>query len=271
MQLAVAGADARAQVAACRLHFAAVDRHRAGYPVLAAADARGEVAALSRHVAAMNGDGAAVAVVAAADARAAGFSAPTEARRFQLSAPDRDGAAVSVIAAADTRGLFAAVGCDGAAVLRVAAGGAVLRFIARADARAVIAARRGDGATVDCDVSAAGLIAAADARGVGIARGFDRAAVNDDRSGSVLIAVVLVVGAYGSVVAACRSDQLAAVIRLTVDAQRGALRHTDALFGGQRHAVGEDQTHVSADGDAVSKGQGSVQHIPAVGHGVVRK
>ena len=94
--------------------------------MLAAADARGEVAALSRHVAAMNGDGTAVAAVAAADARAAGFSAPTDARRIQLSAPDRDGAAVAVIAAADTRGLFAAVGCDGAAVLRVAAGGAVL-------------------------------------------------------------------------------------------------------------------------------------------------
>ena len=271
VQGTVAGADARAQGAACCVHFAAVDRHRAGHSVLASADARSAIVAFGSHVSAVNGDGAAVAVVAAADARAAGFLTPTAARCLKFSAPDRDGAAVAVIAAAHARGLFAAVGCDDAAVLRIASGGAVLRLVARADARAVIAARRGDGAAVDRDVSSAGLVAAADARGVGVAGGFDGAAVDDDRSGGVLIAVVLVVGAYGGVVAACRSDQLAAVIRLTVDAQRGALRHTDALFGGQRHAVGEDQTHVSADGDAVSKGQGSVQHIPAVGHGVVRK
>ena len=254
----MAAADARTPTAAGRIDFAAVDGDLSAAAIPAAADASSIFAAGRIDRATFNADCSAGATVAAADARSI-----IAAGRSDCAMADGDCAAGAIIAAADARSTYVAVRIDFAAVDGDLSAAAIM---AAADARASIDTGCSDFAAVDGDCSAAAGPAAADARATPATGCIDFAAVDGDCSAAATVAAADagVVGIH------ILNDQRAhrTAGGLGVDGEAGAIPHSDAAVDGEGTAVGQNQVHLSADGDTLrsilaADGDVALRYIPA--------
>ncbi len=212
----------------------AADVQHAAVSVLAAADARGADAALGNHRAAPDGDIASVSgeIVVAVFVR-------------------------EVAAAANTRAAGAAGGVDRAVPDRHR--GALAAAQAAADARALSAALGGQLAAVDGDLAAAAALAAAEARGVDFALGVHFAAIERE----VAAGFLPVAADAGLAVGLAGGGQLARPApALPVDGQAVPYAQANALRGGQRRALPEDQVDVALDDQAVVQRDIAADDVP---------
>ena len=183
-----------------------------------------------------------------------------------LSAGDRDPADVAGVssvvngAAADARGLASADCGDLAAGDQDLARRGVMTapavVAAAADARGILAAGRGDLAAGDRDPAAVvAVMTAADARAELTAGCGDLAALDGDR------AVTHMIAADARLLVVTRGDQLAAAL----DRQISVAADKDALGGGQRRALTQDQRRRALWIDAAADGNVFIdQVVPAV-------